>query len=74
MVSASSLRSAAWGLFGPVSVKTKRGTRITFVAGFITLPLTALSLWSLFHGGNQQQQQRLPPGSSSSRELDLIGK
>lgn len=57
----------------PVSVKTKRGTRITFVAGFITLPLTALSLWSLLHGGEQPQHKRLPPGSSS-KELDLTGK
>ena len=73
MVSATGLRSAAWGLFGPVSVKTKRGTRVTFVAGFITLPLTAISLWSLFHGSDQQQQKRLPPGSSSG-ELDLSDK
>ncbi len=72
MVTASRLRSAAWGLFGPFSVTTKRGTRITFVAGFITLPLTAISLWSLFHGGAQQQQKQLP--GSSSRELDLSGK
>lgn len=70
MVTASRLRSAAWGLFGPFSVTTKRGTRITFVAGFITLPLTAISLWSLFHGGAQQQQQKqLPAGSRRGQDL-----
>ena len=36
-----------WGLFGPVSFRTRRGTRVTFFAGVITLPLAGLSLWSL---------------------------
>lgn len=58
-----------WGIFGPVSVKTKRGSRVTFFAAWLTLPLTAVSLWTLLHGeprkpAQQQQQRSLP-------ELDL---
>ena len=57
----------AWGLFGPLTVRTKRGTRLTFVAGFITLPLTALSLYQLFKGPSPPR----PPPPPTPRELDL---
>ena len=57
-----------WGLFRPISVKTKRGTRITFVAGFITLPLTAFSLPSLFKPPSEPVQQ---PPQLPARDLDL---
>lgn len=61
-----------WGLFGPVSFKTKRGTRVTFVAGFITLPLTALSLWRLLHVPEPAPRQL--PGPPATKELDLSDK
>ena len=60
-----------WGLFGPVSLKTKRGTRITFVAGFVTLPLTALSLWSLLRGA---PEPRPPQAQLGARGIDLSDK
>lgn len=66
-------------LFGPVTFKTKRGTRITFAAGFITLPLTAWSLWHIFGGSAEQPPvpevpsgrgtPRLPPPSPSDADL-----
>lgn len=59
-----------WGWFGPVSFETKRG-RVTFVAGFITLPLTALSLWQLFKGA---PEPRPPPKQLGSAEVDLSHK
>jgi hypothetical protein len=36
-----------WGFFGPVEFRTRRGAKVTFVGAFITLPLTAWSLWQL---------------------------
>ena len=35
-------------LFGPVTFETRRGTKITFLAGIFTIPLTAYSLYSLY--------------------------
>ena len=35
-------------LFGPIRFETKRGTKITFLAGVFTIPLTAYSLYSLY--------------------------
>lgn len=55
-----------WGLFGPVHFETKRGTRVTFFAGFITLPLTAWSLWKLFDTGENQTSSTC---SDKGREL-----
>lgn len=51
-----------WGLFGPISFETRRG-RVTLFAGFITLPLTALSLWQLLKG------PPAPPRPASNHQL-----
>jgi hypothetical protein len=72
----NALPQPMWGLFGPVTIKTKSGTRVTFVAGFFTIPLAAWSLWSLTHrppttqggkGVGPGTQAQLPPPS----EVDL---
>ena len=69
---ASPICPPMWGLLGPVSIRTKRGTRVTFLAGFITIPLTALSLWKLLTPpAEHPKEPQLQPGS---RELDLSGK
>lgn len=60
-----------WGWLGPIEFRTKRGTRVTFVAGFITLPITALSLYSLLHGKPQQRQE---PPRLGAGEVDLSDK
>lgn len=57
-----------WGLFGPISYKTRRGSRITFIAGFITLPLTAVSLYQLFRSRPIPEPKEL---GSSRRAEDL---
>ena len=44
--SVSDLGFMPFGLFGPVTLRTRRGS-ITFVAGFVTVPLAAFSLWQL---------------------------
>jgi hypothetical protein len=49
-----------WGLFGPVHFETRRGTRVTFFAGFITLPLTAWSLWKLLGSGEERRASTFP--------------
>lgn len=58
-----------WGVFGPIQVKTKRGTRITFIAGFVTLPLTAFSVWRLLKGPSEPVEQ--PREQLPTRDLDL---
>jgi hypothetical protein len=58
-----------FGLFGPVTFKTKRGTKITFIAGFLTLPLTAWSLWQIF-GAPRDQPPR--PELSSQRDTPRL--
>lgn len=60
-----------WCLFGPVSFQSRRDTRVTFVAGFITLPLTAVSLWQLLKPHDRPSS---PPQLSSEREINLSGK
>ena len=57
-----------WGVFGPLSFRTRRGTRVTLVAGFITLPLSAISLYSLLHAGAQPSH---PPQQGPSPERRL---
>lgn len=61
-----------WGLFGPVEFKTKRGNRITFVGGFVTLPLTLYSIYKLQTAFNKTHQERADEErSSSGRDIDL---
>ncbi len=55
------------GFFGPVTFRTKRGT-VTFFAGFITVPLTCASIWSLLGAGRREQPSE---GSSPPAEVDL---
>ena len=55
-------------LFGPVTFATRRGTKITFLAGVFTIPLTAYSLYSLYSmvfPGNSRE------GKKESIEEDL---
>ena len=56
-----------WGLFGPVSFRTRRGTRVTFFAGFITLPLAAVSLWSLTRPPPRPEAPPPPPARLDER-------
>lgn len=65
-----------WGLFGPISFQTRRGTRITFVAGFITLPFTAWSLWKIFgtYSGPKEVDQGSADKSLPPPEVDLTGQ
>lgn len=58
-----------WGVFGPVQFKTKRGTRVTFVAGFITLPLTCYSIYKLFQLKEQGNPKAVPEENHSSIDL-----
>lgn len=58
-----------FGLFGPVTFKTKRGTRVTFVAGFITLPLTAWSLYQIFGPSADQPPRRELPAERGTPRL-----
>lgn len=60
-----------WGIFGPVSVKTKRGTRVTFFAAWLTLPLTAVSLWTLLHGEPRKPPQQ-PPRALPDVDLSRV--
>jgi hypothetical protein len=62
-----------WGFLGPVSVRTRRGTRVTFFAGFVTIPLAAWSFWQLAHSATRP---RAPPTSPlpPAREGDLSGR
>lgn len=39
-----------WGFFGPITIRTRRGHRVTIVAGFITLPLFGWSVWNVLKG------------------------
>lgn len=62
-----------FGLFGPVTYRTKNGSRITFVAGFLTVPLTVWSAYKLLHLGDS------PGGdgrssTAKSTEVDLSGR
>ena len=58
-----------WGLFGPIEFRTKRGNRVIFVAGFITLPLSAYSIWRLV---SQNEDSKPPLGSTGkSNVIDL---
>lgn len=58
-----------FGLFGPVTVvRTKRGTRITFVAGVVTIPLSAYSLYKVFGGGKPTTGTSPTPASP---DIDL---
>lgn len=63
-----------FGLFGPIHLRTKRGTRVTFFAGFITLPLTAWSLWQIFGSSIPQHypdqgQKELPHQPTDGADL-----
>ena len=56
-----------FGFFGPIEFRTKRGTRVTFIAGFITLPLTAWSLWQIF--GTSKHDHKIDQGQASTNKL-----
>ena len=56
-----------FGIFGPITIQTKRGIRVTFVAGAITLPLTAWSLYQLF--GSSPPHRHSDQGYASSKKL-----
>lgn len=52
----------------PILLKTKRGTRVYFVgAAFVTLPLSALTLWSAWQGGGLTGQPHSGNGGSRQR-------
>jgi hypothetical protein len=59
-----------FGLFGPIKFQTKRGTRVTFFAGFITLPLTA---WSLYHIFDTSAQRNSNQGHIEKQPTDATG-
>ncbi len=64
-----------FGLFGPVTFRTKKGNKITFFAGFITFPLTGLSLWALLRSGRPGGDARSGGGKQlPPPELDLSDK
>jgi len=60
------------GIFGPVTLRTKRGT-VTFLAGLVTIPLTCASVWSLLSAGPRDQpsegSQPSSPTSGPQRAL-----
>lgn len=60
-----------WGLFGPVEFKTKRGNRITFVGGFVTLPLTLYTIYKLQTSFKTHQERANEERSSGGRDIDL---
>ncbi len=62
-----------WGIFGPVQFKTKRGTRVTFVAGFITLPLTCYSIYKLLQL-KDREHPRIVEEKGGSTSIDLSDK
>lgn len=47
-----------WGLFGPIQFRTKRGTRVTLVAGFLTIPLTGWSVYTLYEALRRDETQK----------------
>ena len=55
-----------WGLLGPVTFQTRRG-RVTFFAGFVTLPLTAWSVWSLLKAA-----EPAPPPAPARTEVQAL--
>lgn len=63
-----------WGLFGPIEFKTKRGNRITFVGGFVTLPLTLYSIYKLQTGFKSYQEKANEERPSGGRDIDLSEK
>jgi hypothetical protein len=60
-----------WGLFGPIEFKTKRGNRIIFVGGFVTLPLTLYSIYKLQTSFKTHQERANEERSSGGRDIDL---
>lgn len=62
-----------WGIFGPVQFKTKRGTRVTFFAGFVTLPLTCYSIYKLLQS-REEENRKVDAGGTHSSSIDLSDK
>lgn len=64
---------APFGFFGPVTFQTRKGTRVTFVAGLVTIPLTAFSVYQLLSRTEKRPEsthgEHAP--SSHAREVDL---
>lgn len=65
-----------WGLFGPIQFTTKRGNKVTFFGGFVTLPLTVYSLYKLkeaLHGSEEPSGSGLK-GIQEDSTIDLSNK
>ena len=64
---------APFGLFGPVTFQTRRGTRITFFAGLLTIPLTAYSVYHLYNSlPRDEKRERTGSGHASSADPTTI--
>ena len=68
----------SWGIFGPITIKTRGGHRVTFFAGFVTLPLLGWSVWNMLsherprsHGEVQGNKKiALPSGDKNLNDLE----
>ena len=65
-----------WGLFGPIQFTTKRGTKVTFWGGFVTLPLTIYSLYKLKEAlnGSEESSDSGLKGIQEDSAVDLSNK